>query len=322
MTDIRLICLDMDGTLLDDDHATVPARNIRALRAASEQGAAVAIASGRGWSLLREVADQVEVVRYAVLSNGAAVLDVATGEWLYRNCLEETTWRRLVRVLLEEQLPFEVYCEGENVIQRNRFPSVLACALSPQFQGVLRRHTLLPEDLEAALEGRAVEKFHIYRIPEERRAAVTERVLACGPMTSASAFPGNLELTAPGVNKGAAVQRATIWSCSPGRAGLLPWPTPQTRPRPPRAMSPALTRRPAWLWRWSGTSWIPDTAKRRMASAMRRFHRGRVMPAVPSPGSVPFPRPPAGRGGNTAPGRRRWTPGRLPRTPGGRARYR
>ena len=91
MTDIRLICLDMDGTLLDDDHATVPARNIRALRAASEQGAAVAIASGRGWSLLREVADQVEVVRYAVLSNGAAVLDVATGEWLYRNCLEETT---------------------------------------------------------------------------------------------------------------------------------------------------------------------------------------------------------------------------------------
>ena len=206
MTDIRLICLDMDGTLLDDDHATVPARNIRALRAASEQGAAVAIASGRGWSLLREVADQVEVVRYAVLSNGAAVLDVATSEWLYRNCLEETTWRRLVRVLLEEQLPFEVYCEGENVIQRNRFPSVLACALSSQFQGVLRRHTLLPEDLEAALDGRAVEKFHIYRIPEERRAAVTERVLACGPMTTASAFPGNLELTAPGVNKGAAVQ--------------------------------------------------------------------------------------------------------------------
>ena len=39
MTDIRLICLDMDGTLLDADHATVPARNIRALRAASERAA-------------------------------------------------------------------------------------------------------------------------------------------------------------------------------------------------------------------------------------------------------------------------------------------
>ena len=38
MTDIKLICLDMDGTLLGADHATVPARNIRALRAASERG--------------------------------------------------------------------------------------------------------------------------------------------------------------------------------------------------------------------------------------------------------------------------------------------
>ena len=30
MTDIKLICLDMDGTLLGADHATVPARNVRA----------------------------------------------------------------------------------------------------------------------------------------------------------------------------------------------------------------------------------------------------------------------------------------------------
>ena len=86
MTDIRLICLDMDGTLLDDDHATVPARNVRALRAAAARGAAVAIASGRAWSLLREAADQVGAVRYAVQSNGAAVLDVETGEGLYRSC--------------------------------------------------------------------------------------------------------------------------------------------------------------------------------------------------------------------------------------------
>lgn len=206
MTDIRLICLDMDGTLLDDDHTTVPARNVRALRAAAERGAAVAIASGRSWGLLRDVADQVGAVRYAVLSNGAAVLDVRAGQWLYRNCLAEERWRGLVRILLEERLPFEVYCEGETYIQTDRFQSVLDCALSPQFRGVLRRHTVLPENLEDALAGRAVEKLHIYRIPEASRAAVTERLLSCGPLTAASAFPGNLEFTAPGVHKGAAVQ--------------------------------------------------------------------------------------------------------------------
>ena len=206
MRDIRLICLDMDGTLLDDDHATVPPRNVRALRAAAERGAAVAIASGRGWSLLEEAADQVGAVKYAVVSNGASVLDTETGACLYRACLPEGTWRPLVRLLLDEGLPFEVYCQGETLIQRDVFPRVLDCAVSGAFRGVLEGHTERPESLEAALSGRAVEKFHIYRIPEARRARVAERVFACGPLSGVSAFPGNLELTAPGVNKGAAVR--------------------------------------------------------------------------------------------------------------------
>ena len=88
MSDIRLICLDMDGTLLDDDHATVPPRNVAALRAASERGAAVAIASGRAWALLQGVHAQIGVTRYAVLSNGAAVLDIPSGEWLYRRPMD------------------------------------------------------------------------------------------------------------------------------------------------------------------------------------------------------------------------------------------
>lgn len=126
MTDIKLICLDMDGTLLGADHATVPVRNVRALRAASERGAAVAVASGRPWGFLHEVAEQLGVLRYAVLSNGAAVLDVCTGEWLYRNCLPEETRQALTELLLEEGVPFEVYCEGESWIQRDRLEGVLA----------------------------------------------------------------------------------------------------------------------------------------------------------------------------------------------------
>lgn len=206
MTDIKLICLDMDGTLLGADHATVPARNVRALRAASERGTAVAVASGRPWGFLHEVAEKLGVLRYAVLSNGAAVLDVCTGEWLYRNCLPEETRQALTELLLEEGVPFEVYCEGESWIQRDRLEGVLAHTFSPEFQRVLQEHARFPADLNAALRGRLVEKIHVFHVPPEGRKSLMERAAACGALEMVTSFAENLEFTAVGVNKGTAVQ--------------------------------------------------------------------------------------------------------------------
>ena len=216
MNDIRLICLDMDGTLLDDDHATVPPRNVAALRAAAERGAAVTIASGRAWSLLRAVDAQIGVTRYAVLSNGAAVLDVTTGEWLYRRPMDPNARRTILTLLLDWGLPFEVYCEGENYIQADRTEQVVGSALSPEFAQVLRSVSHFPEDLNAALEGKAVEKIHIFHVPPERRQELLDAVEACGALAVTTSFGENMELTAPGVNKGSAVQAL----CA--RLGLVP----------------------------------------------------------------------------------------------------
>ena len=206
MNDIRLICLDMDGTLLDDDHATVPPRNVAALRAASEQGAAVAIASGRAWSLLRAVDAQIGVTRYAVLSNGAAVLDVAAGEWIYRRPMDQAARRTIITLLLDWGLPFEVYCEGENYIQSDRVEQVVSWALSPEFAQVLRTVSQFPDDLNAALDGKAVEKIHIFHVPPQKRQELLDAVAACGCLDVTSSFGENMELTATGVNKGSAVQ--------------------------------------------------------------------------------------------------------------------
>ena len=206
MNDIRLICLDMDGTLLADDHATVPARNIRALKAAAEKGAAVAIASGRAWDLLREVDTQLGVTRYAVLSNGAAVLDVANREWIYRNCLPDQARVPLVALLLDWGLPFEIYCQGKNYIQADRKAEVLSRAFTPQFRRILAEYSQFPEHMNEALPAGTVEKIHVFYVPPERRRELEETALGWGPLSITSSFQNNMEFTAPGVNKGTAVQ--------------------------------------------------------------------------------------------------------------------
>lgn len=48
MADVRLICTDIDGTLVTEDHITIPAPNLSALQMAQQGGARVALVSGRG----------------------------------------------------------------------------------------------------------------------------------------------------------------------------------------------------------------------------------------------------------------------------------
>ena len=206
--DIRLIAVDLDGTLLDDDHATVPARNVRARRAAAERGVAVAIASGRVWALLTEIADQLGpgTVKYAICSNGSAVLDTARGEWLCRRGLSQAQADGLFDLLRARRLPFEVYCEGENVVERGLLDLVRASAATPQFLETFERQTTFVDNLNVALAGRAVEKIHVFHVPPEERADLLREVEKLGPLTLACSFRENLELAAGGVNKGAALE--------------------------------------------------------------------------------------------------------------------
>ena len=206
MIDIRLICLDMDGTLLDDDHATVPQRNVTALRAAAQRGAETVISSGRAWDLLWEVDAQLGVTRYAVLSNGAAVLDVADRAWIYRNCLPDPVRVPLIELLLDWGLPFEIYCQGKNYIQADRKDQVLSCAFTPQYRRILAEYSQFPERMNEALPAGTVEKIHVFYVPPERRRELEETALGWGPLSITTSFQNNMEFTAPGVNKGTAVQ--------------------------------------------------------------------------------------------------------------------
>lgn len=206
--DIRLIALDLDGTLLDEDHATVPERNIRALRAAEERGAAPAIASGRVWALLTDVAAQVGAVRYAICSNGASVLDTRTGAWIYRRGLPQNQANALFVLLRARRLPFEVYCEGKNFVERGLLDLVRTCAraVTPEFLNTFERHTEVADCLDEALAGMTVEKIHVFHVPPEEREEVLARMKETGPLSVSCSFRQNLELAAEGVNKGEALR--------------------------------------------------------------------------------------------------------------------
>ena len=73
--DIKLILLDLDGTLLDSNKQLRP-ENRRALERAAAGGVEIVPASGRVYGGMPEAVRALPFVRYAVGANGAQIYDV------------------------------------------------------------------------------------------------------------------------------------------------------------------------------------------------------------------------------------------------------
>lgn len=211
---IQLIALDMDGTLLDADHATIPARNLDALRKAAAGGVKLAIASGRSWSLIRETARALGPVRYGITANGAYTMDAATGEAMAEFPMDRDQCAAIIGILRKYGLPYELYFGPENYIQYSDREGSANFILSEQFQGVFLRNCTWVEDMLEPLKTLTPEKFDIFFVPPELRPQVLAELAATGPLAVSGALGTNLELTAAGVHKGAALAALA------GRLGL------------------------------------------------------------------------------------------------------
>ena len=93
MPDIRLIALDLDGTVFDDEKRISP-RTLAAIRAALDRGIDVLPATGRNAAGVPDAFMQMPGVRFALTSNGASVVELASGRPLVRLPFEADFARR------------------------------------------------------------------------------------------------------------------------------------------------------------------------------------------------------------------------------------
>jgi Cof subfamily protein (haloacid dehalogenase superfamily) len=88
---IRLIALDIDGTLLDSN-GTLPQENIAAIASAMEAGVDVVLATGRRYEFARSIFEQLPPPLTLILSNGA-IVKTHDGETLIRHLLPRAAAR-------------------------------------------------------------------------------------------------------------------------------------------------------------------------------------------------------------------------------------
>ncbi|MBX7372921.1 Cof-type HAD-IIB family hydrolase [Clostridium chauvoei] len=86
MSKYKLVCIDMDGTLLDDDHR-VSDENKLALKEANDKGVKIAITTGRIFCSAKFYSDMIGVDAPIIASNGAYVREKSSNEPIFANPL-------------------------------------------------------------------------------------------------------------------------------------------------------------------------------------------------------------------------------------------
>lgn len=200
--DIKVIGLDLDGTVFDDAK-NISARTIAAIQAAAEKGVAVLPATGRFLVGLPESFVGLAGVKYALTSNGAVVTELATGRRLVSRMLPDNTAAEIMRVLAGFTCMANAFIDGRGYASNALFPHLGEWYGNTGLESYIRSFAhpdLSPLGIVQAHPGRVEKISAIFHDRAERdRAAAALRALPCEVCSS---FSNNIEISAAGVDKG------------------------------------------------------------------------------------------------------------------------
>lgn len=194
---IRLLALDLDGTLVADLH-TIPARTQAAIQAAAEQGVRVVIATGREYGITRKFVDMLGLTTPIICYQGAWIYDPQTGRSIGNEGLPVPLAHELIDLARARRLMLNLYVDHKAYVEN------LTEAGRAMF-GDLGTPLLEVTDLKAAVTVSPI-KGLIFHPAEGTGLVVTELKAALnGRLNVFRSLDTLIEITAPRVSKGHAL---------------------------------------------------------------------------------------------------------------------
>lgn len=206
--EIRMIGLDLDGTILNNNKEMSP-RCQRAIEEAARKGVIVLPATGRPLIGIPEEILRLEGVRYAVSANGAVVYDLVENKKLHEDCMDLETVLSLLIKLQETETMADVFIDGIGYVEREVFASNLQYAESEQMREYLKKTRIAVDNLPQFVEkrGQTVQKMTVnFRMMEDGSLFGKEEVLKIlepySQLAVVSGMATNLEITKKTATKG------------------------------------------------------------------------------------------------------------------------
>ncbi|MED9959233.1 MAG: HAD family hydrolase [Christensenellales bacterium] len=209
MQEIKLFLTDLDGTLLQDDHATVSDRTRRALSALKRQGVCLCACTGRVRCVLPPAVEELGF-DYAITSNGAACDDLRTGKRVFAAYMPAERARAAWEYLAPTGCLTEWYVQGDILMDsanHAEWPGRLKAPWHRKYLGA--GNGIVVDNIHDFFRRGApgLEKISIFDCPADIGSRAIEPMLATGKYEISTSLGINFEITDISANKGNALEK-------------------------------------------------------------------------------------------------------------------
>lgn len=206
--EIKLIALDLDGTLLTTQKE-LSERNRKVLCRCAEQGIEIVPCTGRIWAGVPEFVKSLPGVHYAITVNGAVVEDVVNHRVLDERKMSLRTALEILKMAKEYQTMYDAYVGGRGYGEARFMDHMEEFGIPAVLQTMILQTRQPVENLmdEIRKMGSLVDKINYFFSDGQERLRAKAALDARGDVIVTSSFSNNLEINALGATKGEAIVR-------------------------------------------------------------------------------------------------------------------
>lgn len=226
MDTIKMIGLDLDGTLLTD-RKEITERTRETLKKAIDCGVTVLVATGRPLTGIPEEMRNFPGMRYSLTSNGARIQDVQEGRILEEHLLDADLAQKALEICAKYDTLQEVYFNGKSYAPLDKKDHIEKYHKNPNMWEYMRKTRIWKDDIYNMVRESTcgLDKIQILFADMSERSRAWEELARVKGLELVGSLGYNIEINAYGVNKGTGlvslgrllgIKRAEIMACGDG----------------------------------------------------------------------------------------------------------
>ena len=208
MKNIKLLSLDLDGTLLDSKKRLSP-KNEKALKDCIARGIHIVPTTGRTVDGVPSAIKEIPGIRYVIATNGAVIYDMKEQKIIDSRTLDRYRALEILQMLEPCPVMYDPYINGRGISEERFLNHMDEFGLPKELQDMVRAtRDVVPNIIRHVGENSCpVEKINIFFKDSVSKEQIRKRLKEICGIVITSSIPLNLEINNPEATKGKGILR-------------------------------------------------------------------------------------------------------------------